>query len=372
MEDSVYKDFNANNGSYDDQAMYGSRPSVLSHTVEAEDDIEDEYYDVNSDEEETRLDDQDTTTPQHNLNLVLAFSVSQNDNEPRRNSSFSIAPNLLSTYQPRYTASPLMDSATARIFYHYITVIGPSLSVYERHLTNPAVVLTGAPVPASQQSLWTYTLPMAALSNQALLQAMLALASLHIAKLQKAPPTASLKHYHYAIRRVAKAVSSPSKRTEIATIAATLILSFYEVTTGEHSKWNSHLIGARQLLMEVDFRGMQKRIKDENTRSKGKNYYASWNDPHQSYMKYPAYSYVRQTSRQSEIDFEFVGCLMGKKLQYDHHGNIIGEGLQGNPLKLPMTTKDIENFQVYIDLFWWYCKQDVYQGIISGNRLLYV
>ena len=281
----------------------------------------------------------------------------------------SNVPNLLSTYQARFTASPLMDSATARIFYHFITVIGPSLSIYERHLTNPAVIFTGAPVPTSQQSLWTYTLPMIALSSQALLHAMLALASLHIAKLQKAPATASLRHYHYAIRRIAKAVSNPSKRTEIATISATLILSFYEATTAEHSKWNSHLIGARQLLMEIDFRGTQKRIKNEKLQSEGRDYYASWNDPHQGYIRYPIFSLDTQTSRQGIIDEEFVDLLTGRKLQPDRHGHRIQDSQRDLP-KAMMTGKDIENFQVYGDLFWWYCKQDVYQGIISGNRLL--
>ena len=360
---------NANDLSRENQTTYSTQPPTRSKPVEAEDEIEDDYYDVDSSDEDPDFQDQVSSTSHHNLNLVLARSANQNEPTLPSYMASTNEPSVLSTYQPRFDSSPLMDFPTARIFYHFITITGPSLSIYERHLTNPAVIFTGAPVPTSQQSLWTYTLPMMALSNRALLHAMLALASLHIAKLQKVPPTASLRHYHYAIRRVAKAVSNPSRRTGIPTIAATLILSFYEATTGEHSKWNSHLIGARQLLMEKDFRGMQKQIKDEQSWSEGRKYYASWNDPRQGYTNYPAFSHIVQTSRQDRIDERFVDRLMGQELHYDRHGRRLEDPRTGPP-KTFMTTKDIESVQVYGDLFWWYCKQDVYQSIISGNRLL--
>ncbi|GKZ98666.1 hypothetical protein AnigIFM59636_005579, partial [Aspergillus niger] len=67
------------------------------------------------------------------------------------------------------------------------------------------------PVPTARQGLWTYTLPLKALENHALLQAILALSSLHISFLQQAPPTVSLKHYHYALRRVSVAVGLPMR-----------------------------------------------------------------------------------------------------------------------------------------------------------------
>jgi hypothetical protein len=69
-----------------------------------------------------------------------------------------------------------------------------TLSIYERNPRNPASLFEG-PTPPSQQSLWTYILPLKALNHQGLLHAMLALASLHIARLQRASVTPSYKHY---------------------------------------------------------------------------------------------------------------------------------------------------------------------------------
>ena len=103
-------------------------------------------------------------------------------------------------------------------------------------------------------------MPMKALHHQGLLHAMLALASLHIAKLQKSSATPSLKHYHYALRKVAKSLGNPAKRHDIATLGATLLLGCYDVTTAEHNKWNSHLAGAKQLIVETDFVNTAKRI----------------------------------------------------------------------------------------------------------------
>ncbi|KAI7558612.1 hypothetical protein KC346_g23000, partial [Hortaea werneckii] len=31
---------------------------------------------------------------------------------------------------------------------------------------------------------------------------------------------------------------------------------------------------------------------------------------------------------------------------------------------------DLAKFEILKDLYWWYCKQDAYQSIISGNSLL--
>ena len=143
--------------------------------------------------------------------------------------AFLDKPNILATYIPRFSASPLMDAGTARIFCHFVTATGPLLSAYGRNPVNPSLIFSGQPVPKSQQALWTYTLPTLALSNQGLLHAILALASLQIARLQEAPLTVPIKHYQFALRRVAKAVATPTKRASIPTLAATLLLGHFEV-----------------------------------------------------------------------------------------------------------------------------------------------
>jgi len=336
--------------------------------MDVTDDSEDDLYDVESDEDGVAIINRSTSTPQNDVGLMLALAASQDDRVLRSYTTFLNEPNVLSSYQPAYAASPLMDSTTARVFCHFITATGPSMSIYERHPVNPSVMFTGAPVPSSQQSLWTYTLPMKALSNQALLHAMLAIASLHISALQKTPPTASLRHYHFALRRLTKTLSIPSKRTDIGTIAATLILGHYESTTAEHSKWNQHLAGARQLLMEIDFKGLTRQIKENKVRKRGQTqsgtYYSGGN-----MIEYHNNQQTFETPEE-EVDEVIVSQLMGWKIKYDEYGDIVNDYTE-TP-RPAITEKDTEIYKIHSDLFWWYAKQDVYQSAVSGNPLLYI
>jgi len=350
------------------------QPLQFQHTVPVEE-PEDDYYDADSDgemgvgtREFCEMDNSRT-----DLGLMLALSACQDDMHLRSFTTFLNEPNVLATYQPSATASPLMDPQTARVFCHFVTSTGPALSIFERHPTNPSVMFTGAPVPASQQALWTYTLPTLALTNQGLLHSMLALASLHIAKLQHSSPTPSLKHYHYALRRVAKAVGLPSRRQEIATLAASLLLGFYEVMTAEHTKWSSHLAGARQLVMEIDFAGMTKQVKAMKAQSevnRKPQYYGDINRSayEQHYSGHKLYDDVI-LEKDSNIDENLVSTIIGWKIRYDRFGHVIDNSAPGKGTKT-FTAKDLEKYKTQCDLFWWYCKQDVYQSMISGNRLL--
>ena len=100
-----------------------------------------------------------------------------------------------------------------------------------------------------------------ALRNDGLLHAILALAALHIAKLQGDHITASLKHYSISLRRIGKSVSHPARKNRLATLAAALVLALYECWCADHQKWSNHLLGARMLLKEIDFAPMTKYIK---------------------------------------------------------------------------------------------------------------
>lgn len=338
---------------------------------------DDDFYDVDSDggmEFDTTHKMYRPDNRRTDLGLILALSASQDDGRLRSFTSFLNEPNVLANYRPSATASPLMDPQTARVFCHFITSTGPSLSIFERHPTNPSVMFTGSPVPASQQALWTYTLPTLALQNQGLLHSMLALASLHIAKLQHSPPTPSLKHYHYALRRIAKAVGLPTRRQEIATVAATLLLGFYEVLTAEHTKWSSHLAGARQLVMEIDFDGMTKQIRAMKAQSEANRKLQYYGGTEGSYFgenhhgRRPFDEAIWDKNR--DVDENLVSTIMGRQIRYDQFGQVIEDPPPADMGFKVFTSKDLENYETQSDLFWWYCKQDVYQCIVSGNRLL--
>ncbi|KAJ6088826.1 hypothetical protein N7486_010087 [Penicillium sp. IBT 16267x] len=203
-----------------------SQPQIVYVKDEAED-----YYDVESDEE---LEDQTQTEGFNQLSLIMA-SANHDDRRMRSFTTHLNEPNILSSYHPTLGSSPLNNPKTARIFAHFIHSTAPSLSIFERHPTDSSINL-GSVIPPDQQGLWTYTLALKALEHPALLQAILAVSSLHIAYLQEAPTTVSLKHYHYALKRLGRAVGLPGWRKQIGTMAATQLLAYYEVMSADHTK----------------------------------------------------------------------------------------------------------------------------------------
>jgi hypothetical protein len=339
------------------------------HTSLTLDDRDDDYWDVDSEDEIMGPYGHMAGAGPSELGLMLAISANRNGQGIRSLYNFLNEPNALSTYYPAYTASPLLDPQTARIFCHFVTATGPTLSIWERHPANPSILFTGYAVPMSQRSLWTYTLPMRALAHQGLLHAMLAIASLHIAKLQQSSPTPSLKHYHYALRRIAKALGQPAKRRDVSTLAATLLLGFYEVTTAEHNKWDSHLAGAKQLIMDIDFAGIGKRMAAHKA-ADGKNAaYDEFNTVYEYPYRGREFATDPPRNCRSEINEDLVSTIMGWQVRYNEYG-FVEDGDRSWTGQKPLTSKEMEEFDIQRDLFWWYCKQDLYRTMVSGNRLL--
>lgn len=280
----------------------------------------------------------------------------------------------LMSYTPSPYASPLMDPEVTRIFCHFITSVAPVLSIFERHPVNPTIILSASPVPASQQSLWTYTVPTLALRNQGLLHAILALSSHHIAKIQGLSLMASFRHYHYAIRRVSKAVKLPGRRKQTATLAATLLLGFYEVMSAEHSKWNSHVAGASQLIEECDFAGMTRDIRSMRARAKEEQIRLTQSMPWLGMDTSHFGSRFENdlfADKEADTNDDFISTLMGRPVIYSNFGNVKGTG-SVTESERNLTSGDIEEYRIRSDLYWFYAKQDVYQSMISGNPLLYV
>lgn len=199
---------------------------------------------------------------------------------------------------------------------------------------------------------------------------MLALASLHIAKLQNGPVTASLKHYAIALRRTGKLINNPARQKDPVTLAAALLLAFYECWCADHQKWSNHVLGARQLVRLIDFAGMTKNIKQTKIRQRHEQrirYYqanqqhATGHNLFEERMRYQAFI--------EDVDENLVGILMGKKVRYDQHGQILDDMAQDTST-IQYSERDLELYETQRDLFWWYCKQDTYQSILGGGRLL--
>jgi Fungal specific transcription factor domain len=319
--------------------------------------VEDDFYDVDSDDEL-----QDVTEEEgfNQLNLIVA---SAHQDAIRSYNTYLNEPNILASYQPSMGSSPLNNPKTARIWVHFIHATGPSLSIWERHNTNATTLISG-PVPPSQQGLWTYVMPLKALQHPALLQTILAMSSLHIAKLQENHFIVTFKHYQYALRKISKAVGLLSRRKQVATLAATLLLAFYEVTAGEHSKWDSHVAGAAQLLKEIDFVGLTRDLRAYR-RSIQSHIQHLWG----SYDTFVPHTYAEDdpfAGKESEVDANIVSIITGKVVDFDRIGHV---DIYPRFKRKHFSRKDIENFRFQCDLYWWYCKQDLFRSLISGNRL---
>ncbi|KAF2260716.1 hypothetical protein CC78DRAFT_547254 [Lojkania enalia] len=366
------------------QTQRKSQPQLLLHGFGGDDHVsptqvldeaaieyeDDDYYDVHSDEE--MLDgveaDEDMMITSRDFSLIQRLHrESLGELSIRRYDAF-INENILHQYRAENVANPLKNPKTARVFAHFIFVTGPSLSIYERNPSNPNSIFEG-PTPPSQQNLWTYILPLKALKHQGLLHAMLALSSLHIAKLQRASPTPSYKHYAYAIKRLHRSLSNSKKRLQVPTLATALLLAFYEVMTAEHVKWSTHLVGAAQLLAELDFRSLTqeaRRLKAEQTAQDEKFPYRNPS------MLIDQREYEQNLKASAMMPDEItVSTIVGKKVSYDDFGRVLEEPSMRQEKKRKLFEKfDLRLFETSQDLHWWYARQDAFQSIVSGNPLI--
>ncbi|KAI1142202.1 hypothetical protein F5Y05DRAFT_402162 [Hypoxylon sp. FL0543] len=275
--------------------------------------------------------------------------------------------NLLATYEPSPANSPLNDKQIAAVFWHFVNVTGPSISLYERHPFDPSTIFQGQPIPKARQHIWTYTFPILSFTHPALLHAILAIASLQIAKLQSVPPTASLKHYHLALRRIARNVSRPNRRAQPSNLAATLVLAFYEVWNSDHDKWSRHLLGARLIIREIPYAEMTRQMMRIKTRLRLQEMQRS---PIHAFGMFAAYEENGPLHKDWDLlDVPLLSVITGKDISYDELGMVPEERSAYRTSGSKCTEKDMERYQQMSDLFWWYCKMDVYQSILGGTRL---
>jgi hypothetical protein len=71
------------------------------------------------------------------------------------------------------------------------------------------------------------------------------------------------------------------------------------------------------------------------------------------------------------IDENLLSSLMGREVKVEQFGHVLGDEDDDRPSNdSPSSRLDMANYELYQDLYWWYARQDVYQAILSGNKLL--
>lgn len=137
-----------------------------SYTDEMDKDDEDDLYDVSSDDEMAdagdstggRARDLQRRLAASNLQAVMTLQAHQDRQDTRVRTYHSVienfGSNMLATYEPSFKDSPLNDPLACRIFTHFINVVAPGISMYERHPANASLFSQERTPPKSQQHLW--------------------------------------------------------------------------------------------------------------------------------------------------------------------------------------------------------------------------
>ncbi|QUC16986.1 uncharacterized protein UV8b_01227 [Ustilaginoidea virens] len=315
-------------------------------------------YDQAAFEDEISLDESDDEPPDPQSLAVRGYRdvlkpYSTGGTEVRTFSAF--AQNYaLSEYMDYAHSSELRRHDMQTIFMHFVSVTGPTMSLYER---DPASLASGARFDGDatlDNNLWSYTFPLLSFNHPGLFHAIMATASLQIATLQNTPATAALRHYHCSIRRNARNVSTPVRNTKPTTVATTLLLAYFEVWSSDHTKWCNHLLGGRLLFKQIPLRKMSrvclpvKRMRHfQSPLSAG-------------YCVGPRREPV-------DLDYGLLSTITGRRVSAEDYGLQDGQLLDEECLWT--TEKDIENYDILRDLFWWYAKMDVYQSMLGGTKL---
>lgn len=198
---------------------------------------------------------------------------------------------------------------------------------------------------------------------------MLALSSLQIARLQGASITPSYKHYAYSLKRLGRNLGNPKKRLSIPTLATSLLLAYYEVWTAEHVKWSTHLVGAAQLLTELDFRSLTR----EARRLKAAQSAQERQFPYQNPEMLIDQKYFDQRLKESAMmpDESLVSTIVGTEVRYDEFGMVVEDNGVRHEKQSRLPEKlDLQAFETLQDLYWWHARHDAYQSVISGNPLM--
>ena len=350
-------------------------PSVehqISPNISPDDD--EDPYDINTDDEMNAV-----CTQEANRIPMKAPSIGVNQVEGpvRREIDPKISFETASPpgAQSLKTLPPRMKSKTRQIFYHFIATTGPSISIFERsHPDNPMMV-PAVPGDPLQPSLWTYTLTTMALQNPALLHDILALSSLHIAKLQGDSMVVPIQYYHRGLLSVGKAVADVKQRGMVVTLAATMLLGFWEVMAAEHNKWNSHLLGARQLLVEADFVALSSRIRECQFAAAKATPQRECDNLDPGYVDLQCQDQSLTSNVQELLMTETLAdILTGQKGRYQRVRSAVDVNAAGLPgtTRHAQTPEAIKDDELRLDLVWWFLKQDLYQSILSQNPLLLV
>ena len=70
------------------------------------------------------------------------------------------------------------------------------------------------------------------------------------------------------------------------------------------------------------------------------------------------------------VNVPLLTIIMGRDVSYREVGIGPDDDFPGYGRWDRLTEKDMEKYERFSDLYWWYCKMDVYQSVLGGTKLL--
>lgn len=129
-------------------------------------DVDDLEYQLSDDDVSMAESDDDIQAESQSQNTFNALAQQSDLDNPlsslgTRIRSFSTyaASSILATYLPSPRNSPLTDPKAAAVFWHFVHVTGPSMSLYERHPMDHSELSQPLPVSSAGHNIWTCQSP---------------------------------------------------------------------------------------------------------------------------------------------------------------------------------------------------------------------
>jgi len=172
----------------------------------------------------------------YHFNEVSRISISSLLSVDQATIAAYVAQQSLNTYSPNcYHSSPLQDPILFNAFQHYVKIVAPTMSLIESSPPNPTILNHHAIPNMKACNLFTYQLPVMAVSgNIAIMEAILAISFLHLAHITRSSREQAFAHYQLAIRRLQMESSRNNTARDLGLLAGTLLLAWYELSTGDH------------------------------------------------------------------------------------------------------------------------------------------
>lgn len=162
----------------------------------------------------------------------------------------------LTYYIPSASNSVLMIDTIYFLFDYFVRNFGAGMGLVSRIPSNPDI-LYNTEDRRGKENFWTYDAPLMALNNPHILNAMLALSSLHYSRVNKdadLDPVAfnSMTYYQNAVRGLRESIIIQRHTDTLAALTTCLLLAFYETMYGDLMKWYTHMAGAKDIIVNWD------------------------------------------------------------------------------------------------------------------------